>query len=347
MESDTKRKRPRVDSHIKNHSDKVANTKRVKPLKVPKETVVVPAVVTHGHPNHSEKKVSENLSSAKCMKKKKHKKHKSKRSDYDGGTCAAINMDQSSSTPVTKPDVKLKFVGECSKSAEESLKSRCNDSTHNSTSLSVASSNVCEASSLNSCLHSKSRKRKRHIAEVDSSLKPKECRTINSKSDQVCAVGDKCSASSVVCNFNIVKLKSALQKYGRFSDADAPQDNVCDQASYKDRTLQINQETASASAKRNKVDSKISETSNSSLPSVTVSPGGSSRSLKERMMNRLTSARFRFINEQMYHSTGSEAADMFACDKDAFTVYHAGFQSQVSKWPTNPVDKMIDYISSR
>ena len=65
------------------------------------------------------------------------------------------------------------------------------------------------------------------------------------------------------------------------------------------------------------------------------------------MLNRLTSARFRYINEQMYQSTGRGAANMFARDRDAFAVYHAGFQAQVSKWPTNPVDKVIDYVNSR
>jgi len=35
---------------------------------------------------------------------------------------------------------------------------------------------------------------------------------------------------------------------------------------------------------------------------------------------------------------------MFSKDKDAFVIYHKGYQTQVSKWPVNPVDKMVDYI---
>jgi hypothetical protein len=68
------------------------------------------------------------------------------------------------------------------------------------------------------------------------------------------------------------------------------------------------------------------------------------RSLSDRMLGRLTEARFRYINEQMYNSTGSEAAELFKEDEEAFVVYHSGFQSQVDKWPVNPVDKIIEYI---
>lgn len=115
----------------------------------------------------------------------------------------------------------------------------------------------------------------------------------------------------------------------------------------KNSTVQIDQETAAASRKREQVDTDVSQANNNSLlPSEMVTAGRSSDLLKERMMNKLTSARFRFVNEQLYNSTGTEAAEMFAQDKDAFTIYHAGFQCQVSKWPTNPVDRMIAYVNS-
>ncbi len=32
---------------------------------------------------------------------------------------------------------------------------------------------------------------------------------------------------------------------------------------------------------------------------------------------------------------------------DAFKVYHEGFQQQVSKWPMNPLDEIIDFINKR
>lgn len=67
----------------------------------------------------------------------------------------------------------------------------------------------------------------------------------------------------------------------------------------------------------------------------------SSQSLKERLMEQLNSARFRYINEQLYTHTGQEAQEMFTVDEEAFQVYHQGFQTQVNKWPVNPVDVVI------
>ena len=67
-------------------------------------------------------------------------------------------------------------------------------------------------------------------------------------------------------------------------------------------------------------------------------------SLKERLMEQLNSARFRYINEQLYTQTGEEAQEMFEEDEEAFQVYHQGFQTQVNKWPVNPVDILIKDI---
>ncbi|XP_069131520.1 uncharacterized protein [Argopecten irradians] len=74
---------------------------------------------------------------------------------------------------------------------------------------------------------------------------------------------------------------------------------------------------------------------------------GTTLSLKERMMDKLKSARFRFLNEQLYNQEGSESFSMFKEDKEAFQVYHQGFQSQVSKWPVNPVNTIIGQLQAR
>lgn len=69
--------------------------------------------------------------------------------------------------------------------------------------------------------------------------------------------------------------------------------------------------------------------------------------LRDTMMKRLSAAHFRFINEQLYTSTSTEAVKMFQSDGEAFKIYHEGFQSQVEKWPAIPVDRMISYIKNR
>lgn len=70
--------------------------------------------------------------------------------------------------------------------------------------------------------------------------------------------------------------------------------------------------------------------------------------LKDRLQKRLTSkisgARFRYINEQLYTKTGEEALEMFEQDPALFDVYHKGFVAQASKWPVNPLDRVISYV---
>lgn len=70
----------------------------------------------------------------------------------------------------------------------------------------------------------------------------------------------------------------------------------------------------------------------------------SKSNLNSRMTEILNSARFRFINEQLYTQTGNESMKMFEEDNEAFQVYHTGFASQVEKWPVNPVDLAIEFI---
>ncbi|ESP02719.1 hypothetical protein LOTGIDRAFT_199520 [Lottia gigantea] len=62
------------------------------------------------------------------------------------------------------------------------------------------------------------------------------------------------------------------------------------------------------------------------------------------MKSQLNEARFRFLNEQLYTLTGPEAFSMFQEDQESFKVYHEGFQSQVSKWPVNPLNIFINQV---
>ena len=70
-------------------------------------------------------------------------------------------------------------------------------------------------------------------------------------------------------------------------------------------------------------------------------------SLHEKMSKQLESSRFRWINEQLYTTTGDEAAAMFSKDPGLFDVYHQGFTNQVKLWPVNPVDKIIQWLRRR
>ena len=66
-----------------------------------------------------------------------------------------------------------------------------------------------------------------------------------------------------------------------------------------------------------------------------------------KLSRKLEGGQFRWINEKLYTSESSAAADMFADDQSLFQVYHKGFQAQVQHWPKNPVDSIIAYLNSR
>lgn len=69
-------------------------------------------------------------------------------------------------------------------------------------------------------------------------------------------------------------------------------------------------------------------------------------SLKERMSEQLKSARFRWLNEQLYSSSSSDAVTYFKEDPEAYDAYHSGYRNQVAQWPLNPVDVIVKSISS-
>ncbi|KAI5643581.1 putative methyltransferase domain-containing protein [Phthorimaea operculella] len=66
--------------------------------------------------------------------------------------------------------------------------------------------------------------------------------------------------------------------------------------------------------------------------------------LRERMLDRLKAAQFRYLNEKLYTSSGHEAQKIFQEDPTAFRTYHLGYQLQVKKWPVNPLDVIVKKI---
>ncbi len=71
------------------------------------------------------------------------------------------------------------------------------------------------------------------------------------------------------------------------------------------------------------------------------------KSSNEALMERLAGSRFRFINEQLYTMTGSDAQTMFKNDPEAFEAYHKGYEVQVTRWPKNPLDSVLAYLNKR
>ncbi|XP_059786982.1 ribosomal RNA-processing protein 8 isoform X3 [Balaenoptera ricei] len=77
------------------------------------------------------------------------------------------------------------------------------------------------------------------------------------------------------------------------------------------------------------------------------SHGARAEALRARMAQRLDGARFRYLNEQLYSGPSSAAQRLFQEDPEAFLLYHRGFQSQVKKWPLQPVDRIARDLHRR
>lgn len=83
------------------------------------------------------------------------------------------------------------------------------------------------------------------------------------------------------------------------------------------------------------------ETINPTLPSAKLTP------LQQRMAAKLTSARFRHLNQTLYTSPSDHAMRLFTDSPQAYTSYHAGFRAQVAVWPQNPLESFIEDVKVR
>jgi len=143
-----------------------------------------------------------------------------------------------------------------------------------------------------------------------------------------------------------------------FSNEDAPLLGQMNRSSSKRNSLQetTNNSEDEQAAKKSKSEhsgffSPVSPKRYSMLHEQGDNPGSvSSEKFKDKLQRKLTSkisgARFRWINEQLYTKTGEEALEMFEQEPSLFDVYHRGFTSQASKWPVNPLDRIITAIQN-
>ncbi|KAI6646517.1 hypothetical protein LOD99_12638 [Oopsacas minuta] len=69
-------------------------------------------------------------------------------------------------------------------------------------------------------------------------------------------------------------------------------------------------------------------------------------SLKSRMEQKLSSSKFRWLNEQLYTQHSSGALKLFTESPELFSVYHEGFNLQTQKWPVNPLDRIISHLNT-
>ncbi|XP_027346840.1 ribosomal RNA-processing protein 8 [Abrus precatorius] len=72
-----------------------------------------------------------------------------------------------------------------------------------------------------------------------------------------------------------------------------------------------------------------------------------SSSFLEKMRARLSGGHFRMINEKLYTCTGKEALNYFRDEPSLFNLYHAGYKSQMSNWPEQPVNVIIKWLKKQ
>ncbi|KAI9884346.1 MAG: DNA damage-inducible protein 1 [Watsoniomyces obsoletus] len=69
--------------------------------------------------------------------------------------------------------------------------------------------------------------------------------------------------------------------------------------------------------------------------------------LQASMREKLISARFRHLNQNLYTTSSTDSFQHFQNHPDMFDEYHQGFRRQVASWPENPVDSFILDIEHR
>jgi len=69
-------------------------------------------------------------------------------------------------------------------------------------------------------------------------------------------------------------------------------------------------------------------------------------SMQEAFKARLAGSRFRILNEELYTTSSKNSYDKFKENPELFEQYHEGFRHQVESWPENPVDVIVESLTS-
>ncbi|KAM3958214.1 uncharacterized protein ACR2FA_007767 [Aphomia sociella] len=141
---------------------------------------------------------------------------------------------------------------------------------------------------------------------------------------------------------NIENKKSKKRKKNK-SESDSVTTNLKSNANSNNSKSVVNNNVPNGikiNSKKEKL-KKILEM-NSNRNKIDVTDSGSK--LRQRMLEKLKAAQFRYLNEKLYTSSGSEAKQLFQSDPEAFQTYHQGYQLQVKKWPVNPLDVIVTRI---
>lgn len=92
------------------------------------------------------------------------------------------------------------------------------------------------------------------------------------------------------------------------------------------------------------------DNTNESSKTNTINKNKNSKKKKESILEsykkRLTGARFRTLNEDLYTKPSKKSFETYKKHPELFEQYHTGFRNQVESWPENPVDIILQSILS-
>ena len=106
-------------------------------------------------------------------------------------------------------------------------------------------------------------------------------------------------------------------------------------------TQHDNGTTKSNKSSPTKSTSTKSTSTNPSSPKLKIAripPQSQMSTLQKSFLARLTSSRFRELNETLYTHSSQHSLEKFSNNPELFDQYHVGFRKQVKEWPVNPVD---------
>eukprot|EP00956_Cyclotella_meneghiniana_P023970 scaffold47634_cov32-Cyclotella_meneghiniana.AAC.3 len=143
---------------------------------------------------------------------------------------------------------------------------------------------------------------------------------------------------------------------GDSSPAKSPKKKKKKKRKQNNNNNSISIDTSTSSAKQNAQSASIDEhttknqhanpNNQSSKQQSKPKPKPMMSTLQKSFLARLTSSRFRELNEQLYTKPSSHSYAQFTANPDLFTQYHTGFRRQVEDWPVNPVDVIYKKILS-
>jgi len=68
--------------------------------------------------------------------------------------------------------------------------------------------------------------------------------------------------------------------------------------------------------------------------------------IQQQMAVKLEGSQFRTLNESLYTQRGNRSLTQFQQSPELFHQYHKGYEHQVTKWPCNPLHKIITLIQN-